>query len=394
MEPSMIASNSSTTPTTAQATTATTTTTTTTEVVAPVLPEPECNDTTTTATTAATPVTPSATTSSAEAHTTTPNATQISDTASSRVQVFEGEFDDEGVYFYQAFNDKIAEYALKHQTFGGPYFNPQRMTWIKPSFAWVLYRSGYGYKKNQTRILKVKLSHDTVATILSRCTCFEAGWRGGSKIGECADGRIQWDPARDLYSADKKVPRKMLSTRAIQIGVARSLSSLYVESILKITDVTQLAHQVCVAHRMRKRRKAKELMEDLKLQLPVERPYLPQCEDHVLKRLGMLPGKGARALAQIGRGMVTLAPRPVAAPTKHGGEHQQKNSTTSTAKSNVVQTTGDTAQCVDEDVKRASIEEAVLHRQRHDAHRRWLQKMGRKTDPPDTCDLCRAASTT
>lgn len=240
-----------------------------------------------------------------------------------RVQVFEGEFDDEGVYFYQAFNDKIAEYALKHQTFGGPNFNPQRMTWIKPSFAWVLYRSGYGYKKNQTRILKVKLSHDTVATILSRCTCCHAGWRG-SKIEECLNGRIQWDPARDLYSADKKVPRKMLSTRAIQIGVARSLSSFYVESILKITDVTQLAHQVCLAHCMRKRRKAKELMEELKLQLPVERPYLPQCQEHILKRLGMLPGKEARALAQIGRGMVTLAPKSVTAPTKHGEQQQQK----------------------------------------------------------------------
>ena len=47
--------------------------------------------------------------------------------------------------------------------FGGPDFNPTRMTWIKPSFAWVLYRSGYGRKHNQTRILKVKLAHEAVA---------------------------------------------------------------------------------------------------------------------------------------------------------------------------------------------------------------------------------------
>ena len=33
----------------------------------------------------------------------------------SNVQVFEGEWDDEGVWFYQAFNDEIANWALQHQ---------------------------------------------------------------------------------------------------------------------------------------------------------------------------------------------------------------------------------------------------------------------------------------
>ena len=82
------------------------------------------------------------------------------------VQIFEAQFDDEGVYFYQAYNDDIANWALEHQKFGGPLYNTARMTWIKPSFAWVLYRSGYGKKKNQTRILKIKLSHNTVASKL------------------------------------------------------------------------------------------------------------------------------------------------------------------------------------------------------------------------------------
>ena len=55
---------------------------------------------------------------------------------------FNGEWDEEGVSFYQAFNDKIADWAVENQRFGGPHFNPTRMTWIKPSFAWVLYRAG------------------------------------------------------------------------------------------------------------------------------------------------------------------------------------------------------------------------------------------------------------
>ena len=83
------------------------------------------------------------------------------------VQVFEAQYDNEGVYFCQAFNDDIAKWALEHQKFGGPLYNTERMTWIKPSFAWVLYRSGYGKKKNQTKILKIKLSHDTVASKFS-----------------------------------------------------------------------------------------------------------------------------------------------------------------------------------------------------------------------------------
>ena len=77
--------------------------------------------------------------------------------------IFEADFDDEGVYFYQAYSHNIANWAMEHQKLGGPEFNPTRMTWIKPSLAWVLYRSGYARKRNQERILKVKLSHEVVA---------------------------------------------------------------------------------------------------------------------------------------------------------------------------------------------------------------------------------------
>ena len=81
------------------------------------------------------------------------------------VQVFNAEWDEEGVYVYQAFKDGIANWALENQRFGGPDFNPKRMTWIKPSFAWVLYRSGYAQKHHQNRILKIKLPHDALAEI-------------------------------------------------------------------------------------------------------------------------------------------------------------------------------------------------------------------------------------
>jgi hypothetical protein len=44
------------------------------------------------------------------------------------VQLFEGEYDEEGVYIYQAFCSEIANYAIEHQTLGGPAFNTSRMT--------------------------------------------------------------------------------------------------------------------------------------------------------------------------------------------------------------------------------------------------------------------------
>lgn len=73
---------------------------------------------------------------------------------------------------------------------------------FKPSFAWVLYRSGYGRKHNQTRVLKVKLPHEVVAEVLGQCACGH-GAGGGN-------GRVQWDPARDLMSSEAGKPRKFL----------------------------------------------------------------------------------------------------------------------------------------------------------------------------------------
>ena len=172
------------------------------------------------------------------------------------VQTFDAEWDDEGVYFYQAFNDAIADWALEHQRFGGPDFKPTRMTWIKPSFAWMLYRSGYGSKRNQNRLMKVKLPHDVVAELLSECQCKEGGMEGGGGDGgrrgrdggggdggsgggggggegddgddtASADfeysgsrGRIQWDPARDIMTVDGKGGKVSLG---LQFRLCRSL---------------------------------------------------------------------------------------------------------------------------------------------------------------------------
>src|SRR3954470_22564826 len=111
-------------------------------------------------------------------------------------------FDAEGVFVYQAFRPEIAEEAVRLGTFGRG-FNLQRMTWIKPSFGWVLYRSGYATKHRQERILKIKLRHEGFLTILRRGvptihnpdlypTPHE--WRAALDRSEV---RFQWDPDRN-----------------------------------------------------------------------------------------------------------------------------------------------------------------------------------------------------
>merc|ERR1712217_906529 len=177
---------------------------------------------------------------------------------------------------------EIADWALENQKFGGPNFNPTRMTWIKPSFAWMLYRAGYGHKdKNQARILKVKLPHDAVADILSRCR--DGHGNGGG------EGRVQWDPARTLlrgHGGGKGREPAQSGGRAIQIGMKGPLSCYYVSQALSIVDVTALAHEVEHAHGLAPDDCQSTVEQWLACgRLPDERPYMPQCNEETLSRL-------------------------------------------------------------------------------------------------------------
>ena len=153
---------------------------------------------------------------------------------------------------YQAFCDEIAEFALTHQRFGGLKFCTTRMTWIKPSFGWVLYRSGHGLKPGQQRVLKIKLPHDKLAVILVECHFVDTdkATKGKAEAAQGgSNGKIQWDPERDMMFADGRKPREMIRRRAIQIGLKGRLSEFYVQHTICIQDVADLSHRVCEAHR-------------------------------------------------------------------------------------------------------------------------------------------------
>ena len=79
------------------------------------------------------------------------------------------------------------------------------MTWIKPSFLWMMYRCGWGTKPSQETVLAVEITRDGFEWAL-RHACLSsyvpgvhsdhAAWRRQLKS---APARIQWDPERDLH---------------------------------------------------------------------------------------------------------------------------------------------------------------------------------------------------
>jgi Domain of unknown function (DUF4291) len=57
-------------------------------------------------------------------------------------------FEESTIVVYQAYSPEIAEPSLAAGTFVPP-FGMSRMTWIKPSFLWMAYRSGWASKPGQ-----------------------------------------------------------------------------------------------------------------------------------------------------------------------------------------------------------------------------------------------------
>ncbi|WP_328299807.1 DUF4291 domain-containing protein [Streptomyces sp. NBC_00435] len=152
-------------------------------------------------------------------------------------------FDDETITVYQAYPAGIAEAALKAGTFVDP-FKRARMTWIKPSFLWMMYRCGWGTKAGQERVLAIDITREGFEWSLSHsCLSHFDRTRFATKEEwqeevRSSPVRVQWDPERDL--ALNPLPH-----RAIQIGLSGTAVDRYVEDwIGDIRDVTPLAHEV------------------------------------------------------------------------------------------------------------------------------------------------------
>jgi hypothetical protein len=144
------------------------------------------------------------------------------------------------------------------------------MTWIKPSFTWMMYRSGWARKPGQEFILGIDILRTGFEWALANSclSSFEASlhetkesWKGMLKD---APVRIQWDPERNLQL-------EALPHRTIQVGLRGEAVEAYVEEwITSIEDITPLCRTIETAMR------SGELDVAARLS-PVEVPYpLPE----------------------------------------------------------------------------------------------------------------------
>ncbi|MEU2777290.1 DUF4291 domain-containing protein [Streptomyces sp. NPDC007162] len=191
-------------------------------------------------------------------------------------RIVRAEYADSTVAVYQAYPQEIAEPALRAGTFVAP-FKRDRMTWIKPSFLWMMYRSGWARKPNQERILRIELDRAGLEWALAHAALshFQPGvhedraqWR--AEVAECPV-RVQWDPDRSIHLEPQP-------WRAIQIGLSGEAVDRYVDNwIVNMTDVTDEARSVRAAVLDGK-------TDEALRRLPPERPY-PLPED-LRRRVG------------------------------------------------------------------------------------------------------------
>lgn len=149
-------------------------------------------------------------------------------------------YDERTITVYQAYFPAIADAALAAGTFVPP-FKRERMTWIKPSFLWMMYRCGYATKPDQERVLAVRITRDGFHWALERACPSTPGdldhdeWRRRLRASPV---RVQWDPERDLRHT-------ALPHRSLQVGLSGEAVARYVEEwITGIEDVTALARSV------------------------------------------------------------------------------------------------------------------------------------------------------
>ncbi|MEU1520255.1 DUF4291 domain-containing protein [Streptomyces sp. NPDC005811] len=144
---------------------------------------------------------------------------------------------------YQAYSPEIGMPAIRDGRFPAAW-KPDRMTWIKPSFLWMMYRSNWGTSAGQGTVLAIEIDRDGFDWAL-RHSCLSSYVRGlhsdrrtWQRDLKRAPARVQWDPERDLNL-------RPLPYRSLQLGLSGEASSLYADEwIVSISDVTPLAREI------------------------------------------------------------------------------------------------------------------------------------------------------
>ncbi|MFB7240583.1 DUF4291 domain-containing protein [Streptomyces sp. NPDC056269] len=172
---------------------------------------------------------------------------------------------DRTVTVYQAYRPGIGLPAAREGRFPATW-KRDRMTWIKPSFLWMMYRSGWGTKEGQETVLAVEITREGFEWAL-RNACLshykrgfhpdQATWKRELRQ---APARVQWDPERDPQLRE-------LPYRSLQLGLSGEASRRYADEwTVSVRDVTPLAHRIHGLVRSGD-------LEAARLLLPREEPY-------------------------------------------------------------------------------------------------------------------------
>ncbi|MFF5298688.1 DUF4291 domain-containing protein [Streptomyces sp. NPDC013161] len=166
---------------------------------------------------------------------------------------------------YQAYPPEIGRPAAREGSFPAAW-KRDRMTWIKPSFLWMMYRCGWGTKAGQETILAVEITRDGFEWAL-RHACLSSYVRGvhpdratWQRELKRAPARVQWDPERDLRL-------QPLPYRSLQLGLSGEAVRRYADEwTVSLQDVTPLVREIHALVRGGEQDSAARL-------LPQERPY-------------------------------------------------------------------------------------------------------------------------
>lgn len=186
------------------------------------------------------------------------------------------QYDEQNIRVYQVYNHKIADEALRLSTFGS-HFKMDRTTWIKSSFLWMMYRSGWATKEGQERILAIDINRTGFITIIENVvlSAYKAEVYGQhenwKKQLENSQVICQWDPDRDIFGDP-------LDRRAIQLGLRGDMVKNYITNwIVEIRDITDTVIE------MRESIKSKTFKKSM---LPIEHEY--PLDERLKKVLGIV----------------------------------------------------------------------------------------------------------
>ena len=147
-------------------------------------------------------------------------------------------FDAESIVVYQAYRPSTGRWAIEHGRLGGPDFSFGRMSWIKPNFLWMMYRSGWGTKPGQEVTLGLRIRRSFFDRLLLEAV--ESSFDPARRVSqddwktavETSEVRLQWDP-------DHSPDGAKLSRRAVQLGLrGAALEALATTELLEVIDMS------------------------------------------------------------------------------------------------------------------------------------------------------------